>query len=51
MMLNAEQNSVFPRPAAAHALTYTWIEEGEKDKAFMRLLERYIQTTSSTFKF
>lgn len=33
MMLNAEQNSVFLRPAAAHALTYTWIEEGEKDKA------------------
>ena len=33
MMLNAEQNSVFLRPAAAHALTYTWIEEGEKGKA------------------
>ena len=33
MMLNAEQNSVFLRPAAAHALTYTWIEEGEKKNA------------------
>lgn len=33
MMLNAEQNSVFLRPAAGHALTYTWIEEGEKKKA------------------
>ena len=33
MMLNAEQNSVFLRPAAGHALTYTWIEEGEKTKA------------------
>jgi len=32
-MLNAEQNSVFLRPAAAHALTYTWIEEGEKKNA------------------
>ena len=27
------KNSVFVRPAAAHALTYTWIEEGEKKKA------------------
>jgi tetratricopeptide (TPR) repeat protein len=33
MMLKAEQKSVFLRPAAAHALTYTWIEEGEKKKA------------------
>ena len=33
MMLHAEQNSVFLRPAAGHALTYTWIEEGKKDRA------------------
>lgn len=33
MMLKAERQSVFLRPAAAHALTYTWIEEGNKPNA------------------
>ena len=33
MMLKAERSSAFLRPAAAHALTYTWIEEGNKENA------------------
>ena len=33
MMQNAQSNSVFLRPAAGHALTYTWIEEGRMNRA------------------
>lgn len=33
MMQDAQAHSVFLRPAAAHALTYTWIEEGQMDRA------------------
>ncbi|MFT4974512.1 MAG: tetratricopeptide (TPR) repeat protein [Myxococcota bacterium] len=39
MMLEAERNSIFLRPAATHALTYTWIEEGQMDRA-LRAAER-----------
>ena len=33
MMQRAQRESVFLRPAAGHALTYTWIEEGEMNRA------------------
>lgn len=33
MMQLAQRESVFLRPAAGHALTYTWIEEGEMNRA------------------
>lgn len=33
LMQNAEKNAVFLRPAASHALTYTWIEERKMKKA------------------
>jgi tetratricopeptide (TPR) repeat protein len=33
MMQLAQQRSVFLRPAAGHALTYTWIEEGQMNRA------------------
>ncbi|MEL6342285.1 MAG: hypothetical protein AAFV53_04085 [Myxococcota bacterium] len=33
MMRKAQRESVFLRPAAGHALTYTWIEEGRMNQA------------------
>ena len=44
MMLNAEKNSAFLRPAASLALIYTWIEEGKLKRAeqtALRLQEEY----------
>jgi len=35
MMLLTQRDAVFLRPAAAHALTYTWIEEGQMDRALI----------------
>ena len=40
----AQHESVFLRPAAAHALTYTWLEEGETNRALgiaLRLSQLY----------
>jgi len=44
MMAAAEDHSIFLRPAASHALTYTWIEEGKMARAQAvaeRLLQKY----------
>jgi len=35
LMLAAQQKAVFLRPAAGHALTYTWIQEGRNDVALV----------------
>ena len=44
LMQNAEQKSVFLRPASSHALTYTWLEERKMKRAestAVRLQKQY----------